>query len=107
MKKRGRPIKSEIRQNIIEIIAHLQKGYGYEIYKYYREIFPACTRESIYYHLRKGVILEEFELKEIKQEQGNFSWGRIVEKRYYCLGKNALVKHDPRIPTFFAKLEKK
>ncbi len=103
MKKRGRPVKSEIRQNIVELLAHIQKGYGYEIYKYYREIFPSCTRESIYYHLRKGVVLGEFELKEIKQEKGNFSWGQTVEKRYYCVGKSAQVKTDPRIAKFFDK----
>ena len=32
---RGRPVKSAIRQNIIEILNFIKRGYGYEIYKIY------------------------------------------------------------------------
>ena len=45
---RGRPIKSAIRQNVVEILYFLKKGYGYDIYKAYRDIFPAVTMRSIY-----------------------------------------------------------
>ena len=37
---RGRPVKSQIRQNIIEILFYLKQGYGYNIAKVYNDIFP-------------------------------------------------------------------
>jgi hypothetical protein len=97
MKKRGRPVRSDIRQNVIEILDVIGKGYGYEIHKLYNNIFPKCTRESVYYHLKKGVTLGEFSLLEVKQEKGEYSWGTIVEKRYYVLGSNALAKGEPKV----------
>jgi len=66
---RGRPVKSDIRQNIIEILAAVGKAYGYQIHKWYNQIFTPCTRENIYYNLKKGVALEELKIEEIKQEK--------------------------------------
>ncbi|MFT4303018.1 MAG: hypothetical protein ACMXYG_00495 [Candidatus Woesearchaeota archaeon] len=102
--KRGRPIFSEIRQNIIEILFYMQKGYGYQISKIYKQIFPSCTREVIYYHLKKGVDLGEIEIKEVKREQGDYSWGDNVQKTYYCLGPNATPKGSERVKKEIEKL---
>lgn len=98
---RGRPTKSEIRQNLIEILAVKGEGYGYELAKIYNEIFPHCTRENIYYHLRKGVALGEFVLKEVKEEKGDYSWGSVVEKKYYALGPAAKPRGNERVRKFF------
>ena len=38
--KKGRPIKSEIMQNVVEILQFISKAYGYEIYMVYVAIFP-------------------------------------------------------------------
>lgn len=97
MKKSGRPIGSEIRQNIIEILAVIGKGYGYQISKIYQQIFPHCTKESIYYHLKKGVDINEISIHEVKQESGEFSWGNIVTKTYYSLGTEAQAAGNPNI----------
>jgi len=105
--KRGRPVKSDIRQNIIEILASIGKAYGYKIHKIYNEIFPPCTRENIYYNLKKGVVLGEFEIKEIKLEKGDYSWGSTVEKKYYILGPKARPKGDKRVAEFMEKHKKK
>ncbi len=86
---RGRPVKSQIRQNIIELLYFLKEGYGYDIYKHYKEIFPAVSMRVIYYHLRKGTDLGEFKVNKIIKENGNFSWGSVAEKIYYSLGKEA------------------
>jgi hypothetical protein len=86
---RGRPAFSQIRQNIVEILYFLQKGYGYDIYKVYRALFPKVTLRSIYYHLKKGVQTKEFIINKIKSEKGDFSWGDQVEKIYYVLGPEA------------------
>jgi hypothetical protein len=97
MGKRGRPIQSEIRRNIVEILFFLKQGYGYQISRIYQKLFPHCTREVVYYHLKKGVSLGEFELKEIKSEKGDFSWGDTVQKRYYALGPKASPKGEERV----------
>jgi len=104
--KRGRPVKSEIRQNIIEILHFLNKGYGYQIAKIYMEIFPPCTREVIYYHLKKGVSIGEIMVNEIKKEKGEYSWGEDVEKIYYSLGPNAKPQGIERVRAVVDKIKK-
>ena len=104
--KRGRPVKSEVRQNIVEMLAIMGKAYGYEIHRFYNELFPACTRENVYYNLRKGVKLGIFEIAEIKAEKGDYSWGNIVEKKYYKLGPTAEPRGDDRVRKFFEGLRR-
>jgi len=93
----GRPPKSEIRQNIIEILYFMKQGTGYDIFKVYCKVFPDVTLRSIYYNMRKGVSLGEFKVAKIAQEKGNFSWGKDVEKIYYELGEQAKPKLDVRV----------
>src|SRR3990172_12271485 len=97
MKTRGRPVNSIIRQNIVEILFHMGKGYGYEIYKLYCSAFPKVTMRSIYYHLKKGTMLGEFEIERIEKEKGTYSWGEMAEKIYYKLGKSAAPKGNHKI----------
>ncbi len=89
--KRGRPEKSTIRQNIVNILYVLGEGTGYDIYKVYVKFFGKVTLRSIYYNLHKGVLLDLFSLKEVKKEHGSFSWGSTVEKIYYSVGKKAKI----------------
>ena len=98
---RGRPVKSQIRQNIIEILFYLKQGYGYNIAKVYEEIFPSVHMRSIYYHLRKGVTTGEIIVHEIKEEKGEFSWGQKVEKTYYAIGKEAQIKGNKDVAKYF------
>lgn len=100
---RGRKPKSAIRQNIAEILFFLKKAYGYDIFRVYRAVFPLVTMRSIYYHLRKGSLLGEFKVSEIKKESGDFSWGREVEKVYYELGPNAKPVMDVRVKEHLEK----
>lgn len=101
---RGRPVKSDIRQNIVEILYFLKKGYGYDIYRIYKEIFPKVTMRSIYYHLKKGIETGEIKIQKVKVEKGEYSWGSEAEKVYYELGSKAGPKGDERVK---AHLEKK
>ncbi len=103
MKQRGRPVNSVIRQNIVELLFRLGKAYGYDLYKYYVEIFPKVTLRSIYYHLKKGIELGEFEIEKIEKEKGDYSWGEMAEKIYYKLGNNASPKGDPKVKQYLAK----
>jgi len=104
---RGRPVQSDIRTNIIEILFYLGQGYGYQISKIYQQIFPTCTREVIYYHLKKGVDLNLIEIKEVKREQGSYSWGDNVQKTYYCLGSEAKPKGNERVKAAVTRLAPK
>ena len=103
MGKRGRPVKSQIRQNMVEILFYLKKAYGYEIYKVYVKIFPRITLRSIYYHLRKGIATEEFKILNIEKEKGNYSWGPEAEKIYYGLGPSAKPSENDRVREYFNK----
>jgi DNA-binding PadR family transcriptional regulator len=98
---RGRPIKSEIRQNIAEILAFKREGYGYDIAKTYLKIFPNVSVRVIYYHLKKGVSTKEFRVSRVKTEEGDYSWGSSAEKVYYALGENAVLRNDERVKKFF------
>ncbi|MBD3164349.1 hypothetical protein GF323_04050 [Candidatus Woesearchaeota archaeon] len=100
---RGRPVKSQIRQNIVEILYFLHKGYGYDIYKAYRDIFPAVTMRSIYYHLNKGIETDEFKIAEVKKEEGDYSWGNTVTKTYYSLGPKAKPAMLKQVKDYFDK----
>ncbi|MBW3011587.1 hypothetical protein KY311_00215 [Candidatus Woesearchaeota archaeon] len=101
--ERGRPVASQIRQNIIEILFFMNKGYGYDIYKTYRSLFPKVTLRSIYYHLKKGEQLGEFKVHKIQKEEGDYSWGNSVEKIYYTLGPNANPQAIKKVGDFISK----
>ena len=98
---RGRPLKSIIRQGIVEILYFSNSMYGYDIFKIYNTIFPAVTQRSIYYNLHKGEQIGEFKVSKIKSEKGNYSWGESAERIYYRLGPNAEPKISKRVKKFF------
>lgn len=102
-KERGRPKRSLIRQNIVEMLYYMKKGYGYDIYKVYVQIFPKVTMRSVYYNLRKGADTGEIIIAEVKKEKGNYSWGGEVEKIYYALGEKAIVAGNKSVKEFFSK----
>ena len=104
--KRGRPTKSAIRQTIVDILFFMKKGYGYDIYKAYAGIFPKPTLRVIYYHLKKGIMLDEFKVAEIRQEKGDYSWGANAEKIYYSLGQNAKPSAIEKVRKQIDKLKK-
>jgi len=84
---RGRPTKSQIRDNLIEILHFVGEGYGYELYKTYVDVFQQKVNiRSIYYHLNKGVDLGEFIIKNVESVPGNYSWGDQVKRIVFSLG---------------------
>jgi len=100
---KGRPVKSEIRQNMVEILYYMKEGYGYDIYRSYKVLFPKITMRSIYYHLKKGLALGEFKISKIEKEKGDYSWGSEVEKTYYGLGDKAKPLGNEKVREFFSK----
>lgn len=101
MGKKGRPTKSVIRENVIEILNLYPKTYGYRVYKIYIEIFPKVTLRSIYYHLHKGITLGEFKKSKASKVKGDYSWGGEAEKIFYYLGPNALPYGNERVKNYF------
>ncbi len=81
----------------------MKQGYGYDIYKAYRDIFPKVTMRSIYYHLKKGLALGEFKIEKIEKEKGDYSWGGEAEKIYYALGDKATPSGNERVKEYFDK----
>ncbi|MDP2749762.1 MAG: hypothetical protein Q8O89_02940 [Nanoarchaeota archaeon] len=100
-KRKGRPVKSQIRTNIVEILFFGKKMYGYDVYKTYVSIFPRVTMRAVYYNLRKGLNLGEFEIESIKMEKGDYSWGGQAEKTYYKLGLISRPAGDKRVQEYF------
>ncbi|MGM5485117.1 MAG: hypothetical protein ACQEP1_04570 [Nanobdellota archaeon] len=97
---RGRPIGSEIRQRMVEVLYFLKEATGYDIYKVYKGIYPNISLRSIYYHLKKGLSTGEFIKNKVRNEKGEFSWGNEVEKVYYSLGREAKPKMDKRVKEY-------
>lgn len=95
--KRGRPVQSDIRQNMVEVLFFLGEAYGYQIYKVYKKVFPPVTLRSMYYHLRKGSDLGEFVKLRTEKDQGDYSWGPSAERIIYKLGPQAKPKGDERV----------
>jgi hypothetical protein len=87
---------------MIEILHSMHEGYGYQIYKAYKDIFPTVTLRSMYYHLKKGKKLGEFEVVKVEKDQGSFSWGPSTERIIYKLGPAAKPKGDARVKDHFA-----
>ncbi len=100
---RGRPNGSQIRQNVIEILAVSGPLHGYRLSKLYNEIFAPVTQRSVYYHLRKGVLTKEILIHKVVEEKGEYSWGSVVEKTYYDVGSDAKVHGSDRVRSVLKK----
>lgn len=79
----SRKPKSLIRENIKKILSIIEEINGYDLYKIYIEVYPKVTMRSIYYHLTKGQELNEFKIKRIIEQKGDFSWGSTSRKVFY------------------------
>lgn len=85
---------------MIEILFYLGEAYGYQIYKVYKNVFPAVTLRSMYYHLKKGTDLGEFQKLRVDKDQGDYSWGPSAERIIYKLGPQAKPKGDSRVEEY-------
>ena len=97
-KKLGRKPKSQIRDEMVELLYFLKEAYGYELYKKYCKVYDKkVSMRSIYYHLNKGVELGVFNLKEIRDVKGDFSWGSGAKQVIFQLGMSATPKGTKEI----------
>ena len=100
---RGRPLGSEVRRNIIDILKHMGKAYGYQIHKVYKEIFTPVTLRTIYYHLNKAQKLGLVKVENIQTTDGSYSWGTTAVKRFYSLTNKANPRNNKSVENYFNK----
>lgn len=93
----GRPIKSDVRQKIVNILYLKNPLCGYDIYKTYLQVYGKVSIRLIYYHLKKGLQTQEIEIAEIRKTRGDYSWGSEAEKIYYSVGKLAKPNIDENV----------
>ena len=103
--KRGRPLKSLVREHLKEILFLGGAMTAYEAHKHYIRLFAATTQRNVYYQLEKGVLLNYFEVDQIKDEEGNYSWGGLARKTYYRLAKNIKPNFSKDVYKYFKTLD--
>lgn len=86
-KKQGRPIGSNVRTNIINLLSKEGPMHGYELYQKYLTYYSQVSMRLIYYHLKKGVSLGELKIHKIEKKKGEFSWGSEVQHITYAVNK--------------------
>jgi hypothetical protein len=74
---------SEVRVRIGKILSVAKKAYGYEIYRIYTTVYGDVLLRTIYYNLKKGVELGDFEAANLMNVPGNFTWGFESNRVYY------------------------
>jgi len=102
----GRPVKSVVRDRLIEILFVIGKDTAYNLHKHYVSIFGKCSQRNIYYQLQKGKDLDLFQIEEIVDEKGNFSWGETARKVYFKLGKGAKPQINLEVRNYFEHKKK-
>ena len=83
----GRPIGSNVRNNIISLLSREGPMHGYELYQKYIMNYPKVTMRLIYYHLKKGVSTGELKVYKIEHKKGEYSWGTEVQNIIYTVNK--------------------
>lgn len=104
--KLGRKPSSQIRDNLVELLFHLKEAYGYSLYKNYKKVFPErISMRSVYYHLSKGADLNIFNIKEVQEVKGNYSWGTGTKRVIFVLGPEAKPRQSKEVYTRLLQLK--
>ena len=103
----GRKPSSQIRDNLVELLFFMREAYGYELYKKYKGVFPErISMRSVYYHLTKGVDLNIFNIKEIQEVKGEYSWGDGTKRVIFTLGPAAKPRQLKEVHSRLVALKK-
>lgn len=102
----GRPAKSIVRDRLAEMLFIVGKITAYDAHKHYVQIFSGITQRNVYYQLRRGVDLGEFEISDVIDEKGEYSWGSTSRKVYFGLSKNASPQFNKQIKDYFDEIKK-
>ncbi|HII29680.1 hypothetical protein COT48_02785 [Candidatus Woesearchaeota archaeon CG08_land_8_20_14_0_20_47_9] len=93
----GRPVRSAVRENLVELLFFLGKSHGYQLYSLYCRVFPRVTRRAVYYQLKRGLELGFFRVSEVEIRPGNYSWGQTAERVVYALTDKVRPVGDARV----------
>ncbi|MCA9477792.1 MAG: hypothetical protein KC535_01460 [Nanoarchaeota archaeon] len=97
----GRPARSVVRDRLAEMLFIAGKLTAYDAHKHYQQLFSSATQRNIYYQLRRGVDLGLFNIADVVQEEGEYSWGPTTRKVYFELAKAASVQFNKQIKEYF------
>ena len=75
-RKRGRPLKSVVRDRLKEMLYIAGSLTAYEAHKYYVQLFSKTSQRNIYYQLQKGVDIGMFKIYEVVEEKGNYCFSK-------------------------------
>ncbi|MCF7798346.1 hypothetical protein K9M74_00415 [Candidatus Woesearchaeota archaeon] len=103
---RGRPSKSIVRDRLVEIIFVAGKMTAYDAYKHYIRLFGKASQRNIYYQLQRGEAMGIFS-REVKDEQGDYTWGNTAQKVYYSLTDQAQPRINKEVRSYFLEVNKK
>lgn len=104
-RKRGRPLKSVVRDRLKEMLYIAGELTAYEAHKYYIQLFAKTSQRNIYYQLQKGVEIGMFKIARVEEEKGDFSWGPISKKTYYELADKQGATINESIQEYFQELK--
>lgn len=102
---RGRPSKSPVREHLRELLFLGGSMTAYQAHKHYIKLFAATTQRNIYYQLEKGVEQMMFVVDQIKDEEGNYSWGDTARKKYYALAKDEKPNFSKEVFDYFQEIK--
>ena len=103
--KRGRPWRSDVRKKIGRVLAGCGVGHGYKVFKIYRAAYGKTTLRNVYYHLQKGVELDEFLEVGVELKNGNYTWGKNAQRKLYINGPDSEKKSDDRVKNAMKELD--
>ncbi len=83
LNKMARKPGSLVRARIISLLQQHGEMHGYKLAILYNKEYAKVSQRLIYYHLKKGVNLEEIKISKIVEEKGDYSWGNKVSRVYY------------------------
>lgn len=86
-RSQGRPIGSNVRNNILSLLSIEGPMHGYGLYQRYVVKYPQVSMRLIYYHLKKGVSIGEIKIHKIEKKKGEYSWGNEVQNIVYAVNK--------------------
>ncbi len=101
----GRPSKSVVRDNLMELLFVFGKLTAYDAHKHYIKLFAKTSRRNVYYQLQKGCDTGLFD-KEQVTEKGDYSWGTESKKVYYTLKTKEGLQLNKNIVDYYKNYKK-
>lgn len=87
---------SVVRDRLNKILSVVNKIYGYEAQKIYEKVYGDVLLRTLYYNLKKGVEEGIFEIVDVAEIPGDFTWGFESNRVYYQNRKNVQMNQEEK-----------